>query len=104
MLGGSADAWDVVQNANTVILEKASEVQGPQDFMPWAYTIVRFQVMALRKNASRDRHIFNLDVLERISRHASLQSVDFPERLAATEECLKQLSERHARISRLAIP
>ena len=56
MLGGSADAWDVLQNANKVMLEKASEVQGPQDVMPWAYTVVRFQAMAHRKRASRDRH------------------------------------------------
>ena len=94
MLGGSADAWDVLQNANKVMLEKASEVEGPHDFMPWAYTVVRFQAMALRKKASRDRHIFNLGVLEKISHHAGLQSVDFPERLAVLGECLNKLPER----------
>ena len=94
MLIGSADAWDVLQNANQVILEKASELQGPEDFMPWALTIVRLQAMAFRKKASRDRHIFNLDVLEKIAQHASVQCIDFPERLSALEECLNKLSER----------
>ena len=94
MLGGSADAWDVVQNANKVMLDKASEVQNPQDVMPWGFTVVRFEVMAHRKKALRDRHIFNLSVLEKIAEHAASQSIDFQERVVALEACLKKLPER----------
>jgi RNA polymerase sigma-70 factor (ECF subfamily) len=94
VLGGAADAWDVLQNANQLMLEKAHEVQEPQGFMPWAYTVVRFQAMAFRKRTSRDRHIFSLGVLEKLSRHADVQCIDFPERVTALEECIRKLPER----------
>jgi RNA polymerase sigma-70 factor, ECF subfamily len=94
LLGGSADAWDVVQTANKVMLEKWSQVQLPSDFMPWAYTVVRFQVMAHCKNRSRERHIFNLGVLDKIAQHAASHSAEVGERVVALEECLQQLPER----------
>lgn len=94
MLGGTHDAWDLLQNANQIILEKAFEVHGVEGFMPWALTIIRYQAMALRTKVARDRHVFNLVVLEKMSRHADAQSVDFPDRVTALEECLNLLPER----------
>ena len=70
------------------------QVQSPSDFMPWAYTVVRFQVLAHRKRLSRERHIFNLGVLDKIAQHAASHSADFGERVAALEECLQKLPAR----------
>ncbi len=103
LLGGAADVWDVLQNANRVMLEKASEVESPDGFMPWAYTVARFEVMAYRKQcavqSSRRRHISDPGVLEKIAQRFSEQSLAawdsyWQDRLAALIECMKELPER----------
>jgi RNA polymerase sigma-70 factor (ECF subfamily) len=94
LLGGIGDVWDVLQDANKVMLEKASEVRSPEGFMHWAYTVVRFEVMAYRKQASRQRRISDPSVLEKIAQQLSSQSLDFQDRLAALIECVKELPER----------
>ena len=60
LMAGSSDAWDVLQEANLVMWRKAADVNSATGFLPWAYTVVRYQVMAHRKRVSRDRHVFNL--------------------------------------------
>jgi RNA polymerase sigma-70 factor, ECF subfamily len=95
MLGHARDAWDVVQNSNKVMLEKATEVQSPEGFMRWAYVVVQFEVMAYTKTACRQRrrHIADQSVLERIATQAS-QTLAAEDRIATLEDCLEELSER----------
>ncbi len=95
MLGGASDAWDVLQNANKVMLEKASEVRSPEGFMRWAYTVVRFEVMAFHKRSSRQRRLSDPSILDKIAQCAASQSVAVQDRMAALLECLKRLPERH---------
>jgi RNA polymerase sigma-70 factor (ECF subfamily) len=93
LMAGSDCAWDVLQEANLVMCRKAGEVSGPEGFLPWAYTFVRYQVMAHRKRVSRDRHVFSLGVLERLAEHSAVQSVDFGDQTAALKDCMTKLSE-----------
>jgi RNA polymerase sigma-70 factor (ECF subfamily) len=94
LMAGSSDAWDVLQEANLVMWRKASELNSAAGFLPWAYTAVRYQVMAYRKRVSRDRHVFNLGVLETLSERAAVQFVDFEDQVVALEDCMKKLSEQ----------
>jgi RNA polymerase sigma-70 factor (ECF subfamily) len=94
MLGGAHDAWDVLQNANKVILEKASEVHSPEGFSRWAYTVVRFEVMAFQKRNSRQRQLSDPSVLEKIAHCAESQRAAAQDQLAALVECMKRLPER----------
>jgi RNA polymerase sigma-70 factor, ECF subfamily len=94
LMAGSADAWDVLQEANVVMWQKVAEVTSPADFAPWAYTVVRYQVMAHRKRMSRDRHMFSLGVLERLAEPAAVLSTEFEGQVAALEDCLKELPEQ----------
>ncbi len=93
LMAGSDSVWDVLQEANLVMCRKAGEVSSPAGFLPWAYTVVRYQVMAHRKRVSRNRHVFSLGVLERLAEHAAVQSVDFGDQTAALEDCMRKLSE-----------
>jgi RNA polymerase sigma-70 factor (ECF subfamily) len=94
LMAGSDSAWDVLQDANLVMCRKAGEVSSPAGFLPWAYTVVRYQVMAHRKRVSRDRHIFSLGVLEKLAEHAAVQSADFGDQTDALEDCMRKLSEQ----------
>jgi RNA polymerase sigma-70 factor, ECF subfamily len=94
LMAGSSDAWDVLQEANLVMWRKAAELGSAAGFLPWAYSVVRFQVMAYRKRAARDRHVFNLGVLERLSERIAVQYVDFDDQVAALDDCMARLSEQ----------
>lgn len=94
LMAGSADAWDVLQEANVVMWQKAAEIHSPADFLPWAHTVVRYQVMAFRKRISRDRHVFSLGVLERLAERAAVLCVGFDDQVAALEDCMAELPEQ----------
>ena len=55
LLGTSAGAADVLHEANVVLWEKAAEYDPSRPFLPWAYRIAYFQVLAHRKRRSRDK-------------------------------------------------
>lgn len=77
LLAGGKGAWDVLQDANRVMCEKASEVAARSDFRPWAHTVVRYEVLAYRKRAARDRHVFSQAVLDKLAEQAASQHNQF---------------------------
>ena len=93
-MAGSTDAWDVLQEANVVMWQKAAEVNSAAGFLPWAYTVVRYQVMAHRKRVSRDRHVFSLGVLERLAERAAVLGTECEEQVVALEDCLTELPDQ----------
>ncbi len=94
LLAGSPDAWDVLQEANRVMCQKAADVGSAAEFLPWAYTVARYEVMTHRKRMSRDRLVFSAGVLDSLAARASTVSTGFADRTAALENCLKKLPER----------
>ncbi len=94
LMAGSSDTWDVLQSANRVMCEKMAEVATPGDFIPWAFTVVRFQVLAHRKRHVRDRHVFDTKVFDGIASAAATVQSAFADRISALEDCLKRLPER----------
>src|SRR4051812_13542352 len=63
LLGTSAGAADVLQEANLVLWEKAMEYDPERPFLPWARRIAHFQVLAYRKRQSREKLLFDDDLL-----------------------------------------
>jgi RNA polymerase sigma-70 factor (ECF subfamily) len=94
LLAGSEGAWEVLQNANRVMCEKAAEVTDLSGFRPWAYTVVRYEVLTYRKRAARDRHVFSQAVVEKLADRAAAQDDEFEDRVAALKHCLGELPER----------
>ncbi|SMP74184.1 RNA polymerase sigma-70 factor, ECF subfamily [Neorhodopirellula lusitana] len=89
-LGNSEHAHEVLQEVNLVICRDVSRFEAGSDFMAWAFTIARYQIMAFRKRNLRDRLVFPADLA------ASLDRLDceiFAEetchqREAALQDCL----------------
>jgi RNA polymerase sigma-70 factor, ECF subfamily len=92
LMAGSTDSYDVLQEANIVMWQKAGEVDSAAGFLPWAYSVARYQVMAYRKRVSRDRHVFSLGVLERLAERAASHHAVSEDEIAILEDCMAKLS------------
>jgi len=91
-------ADDVVQETNLVLWRKAAEYDPAQPFLPWALTIALYQVKAARRDAGRDRHVFDdslVEILAAEGREAEPQAGDLEK---ALETCLQELPEKQRQL------
>lgn len=79
-LGSLDQANEVQQEVNVVLCHKASDFQEGTDFMAWAFSVARFQLLAFRKRAIRDRLVFPDDLV------AKIDSLDSDLFTSATEQ------------------
>jgi RNA polymerase sigma-70 factor, ECF subfamily len=91
LLGGSADAGDVLQETNLVLWEKAGAYDPARPFLPWAYKFAHLQVLAHRKRCSRSRLVLDDLLLERVAEEYHRQDADTERRLAALDGCVEKL-------------
>ena len=87
LLVRSSDVEDVLQEVNSVLWEKASEFQAGTDFWAWASQIARYKALNNIRKYSRDRLVFDDDLLNEIADLA--------------HERLSQLDHRRPSITRL---
>lgn len=87
---------DMLQATNLVIWRKADTFAPGSNFMAWALSIARYQVMAELKRTSRERKLFSDEFVEEIAFAAESSAADGPmdARRVALAECLKEISER----------
>ena len=92
-------AYDVLQQANVVMLDKANEfVEQGTPFPPWAFKVCYYEVLSERRDRARGRHVFDDNSLETITDVAVEHSEGFEERQRALTTCLEQLSKKQRRI------
>ena len=85
---------DVLQETNLVVWRKASEFDPTRPFMPWACRIAFFQVKAARRDNSRDRHVFDSELVDILAAEGEISS-DSPGYLDyALRDCLAELPEQ----------
>ncbi|MFK7769515.1 MAG: sigma-70 family RNA polymerase sigma factor [Mariniblastus sp.] len=90
-------ALEVLQNVNLTICRKSNDFTPGTDFMAWAFTIARFQVLAFHQNQARDKLVFSPELLN------TLDSLDeqkrdhdnLEERKHALKRCLGKLRDEH---------
>jgi RNA polymerase sigma-70 factor (ECF subfamily) len=94
LMPGSPDVDDVLQETNIVLWEKRKRFKDGSNFLAWATTIARFQVMRHRNIAKRYRALpFSDEFLQDL---ADKVAPDNPKTklLAALDRCLDKLSEK----------
>ena len=101
LLGSARDASDVLQESNLVLWRKAAEYDPARPFLAWAYGVVYRQTLAHREKQSRDRHVFNAAVLEKISGALAKRNDDLDLWTQALEACVQKLPTRHRAMIRL---
>jgi RNA polymerase sigma-70 factor (ECF subfamily) len=93
-LGNYADTADVLQRTNLVLWKKAGEFRRGAEFMPWALTIARYEILAFRRDSQRDRHLFSNDVVNLMLDAAAREAADQSDREEALRRCLEKAPRR----------
>ena len=91
LVGNHARAADVVQETNLVLWRKIDEFAADKPFLPWAFAIARFQVLAHLRDQNRDRMLLDPELLDALGEQAEQQSLEFDEVRIALRTCLSLL-------------
>jgi len=83
---------DVLQETNRVLLQKMEAFELGSDFWAWACQVARFEVLAQFKRQQRDKHVFNMELLEDLAARAESHLRQQPVRKLALDACLQELS------------
>lgn len=90
-----ADADDILQETNVVLLRKAAEFDSSRDFLPWALAIARFQALAGLKRRRRLRFVFDDKLAMFLADEASREDPVIEARRMALATCLQKLPAAH---------
>jgi RNA polymerase sigma-70 factor (ECF subfamily) len=86
------DAWEVLQQTNLKLWEKSSAWDPESEFLPWAFAVARFTMLAFFRDKMRDRLVFDADVMESMATETESAASELPERQEALGNCLKKLT------------
>lgn len=98
LLGDHSRASDVVQETNLVLWRKAEEFQAEKEFLPWAFGIARFQVMAHLRDRKRDRLLIDEELVGVLSAEAERQGERVEVVRTSLQACMQQLTPQHRRL------
>jgi RNA polymerase sigma-70 factor (ECF subfamily) len=93
-LGNHANTADVLQRTNLVLWKKAQEFRTGAEFMPWALTVARYEVLSFLRDHRRDRHVFCEDVATMMLDAISNEVTAHNDREAALRQCLEKMPGR----------
>ena len=86
-----ADADDILQETNIVLLKKSAEYDTSRQFLPWAFTIARFQALAGLKRRQRLRFVFDEALAMFLADEAAREDPVLEARRLALANCLQKL-------------
>jgi RNA polymerase sigma-70 factor (ECF subfamily) len=86
------DAWEVLQQTNLKLWEKSAAWNPETEFLPWAFAVARFTMLAFFRDKMRDRLVFDEDVLESMAAETATAASELPERQEALGRCLEKLT------------
>lgn len=93
LLSDHSRAADVLQETNLVLWRKIGEFDVKKPFLPWAFAIARFQVLANLRDQKRDKLLLDAELAEAISEEAEAQAGKLDEFRQALRPCLASLTE-----------
>lgn len=97
-IGNTEDSRDVFQKVCLVLWKKVGDWDPNTPFLKWAFFVARFEVLAHVRDRSRDRLVFDNDIViamaGTVERVATAQS----DRMDAMEKCLAQLTPQHREV------
>ncbi len=89
----AADAEEVLQETNVVILSKWKQFEPGTNFVAWCRAIARLEVFRFRRGRHHKLQLLGDDVVELLSKHIEEQPVDTEQRRDALSECISKLRE-----------
>jgi RNA polymerase sigma-70 factor (ECF subfamily) len=91
MLPSREDAHEALQETVVVLWRKFDEFDPDRDFRAWASGIARNKALALLRDRQRDRHVFDLDLANRLADRVEAQETRHSSEREALEGCLQKL-------------
>lgn len=92
LLGDHSRTADVVQETNLVLWRKLREFDADKPFLPWAFAIARFQIMAHLRDRKRDRLLLDAELAEMLSAEGQRQAEQIDSVRAALRSCMQLLT------------
>ncbi len=90
LLTNHASTQDVLQEANITIWRKRDSFEPGTHFMAWASKIAYFHVLSHRRKLSRDRLVFDDDILDYLAERQSDRAEESGLREQALRECVAE--------------
>ncbi len=95
LVGDHHAAADVLQECNLVLWRKTGEFRAGSAFIPWAFGIARFQVLAhLRDRQREEARLLNPELVELLAGEVEAQAGQFEELRGALRHCVAKLPEQ----------
>jgi RNA polymerase sigma-70 factor (ECF subfamily) len=93
LLGNPDEAQNVLQETNLVLWRKANEFEPGSNFTAWAHQVAYWQVQAYVRDRRRDRHVFDPELVEQLTR-PEVQVDATAELRVALRHCLDEISPK----------
>ena len=101
MLGDHTRAADVLQETNLVLWRRSKEWSPGAPFLPWAFAVARFQILAFMRDRKRERCLLDTELVETLSGDVAAESTRLEESRDALRNCLTRLSEQNRELIQL---
>ncbi len=95
LMGGAAEAEDVLQETNFEMLTHEEKYDPSRPFMFWARGVARHCVLRFYRTRGRDRLVFDEELMNSLTEEMPCAADDRPlEDLTWLEQCLKRLAPK----------
>lgn len=95
------DLDEVIQQTCLVLMRKYSEFEPGTDFLSWACTIARFEVLKYRRSKARDRLVFSEELLTLLADEGAAEAARREHERQALDACIERLQpQQHELIQR----
>ena len=91
LTGNPEDVKDILQDVNATLWKEAATYDFAKPFLPWAKAIAWYQVKTYRTLKSRDRLLFDEELLARVAVETD-EEEDMQHMLEALERCVELLT------------
>ena len=95
LLADHSAANDVLQEANLVLWRKIDQFDATRPFLPWAYAIARYQVLAFVRDRGRDRLLLDAELVAMVALEVEADAEFNTQVTAALRACLEKISASH---------
>lgn len=86
------DAREVMQEVAVVLWQRLGDLDDLANFRLWAFGVARFKAMAWLRDRSRDRLVFDEDVLELLADEVSEHADAYEAECRALQSCVEKLN------------
>ncbi len=96
-LGHGEEAKEALQRTSIVLFKKSADWDPDTEFLRWAISVAKFEVLGVIRDRQRERHryVFDSDVVEQMVDDAEHTVASSDYRSEALETCLAKLSAKN---------